>query len=47
MAVDGDAVFEVDGKATKLSFGETILIPASIKDFKITAPNARLLEVYI
>ena len=47
MAVDGAAVFEVDGKVTKLSFGETILIPASIKDFKITAPNARLLEVYI
>ncbi len=47
MAVDGAAVFEVDGKLTELSFGETILIPASIKDFKITSPNARLLEVYI
>ena len=47
MAVDGAAVFEIDGKATELSFGETLLIPASMKHFKITSSNARLLEVYI
>lgn len=47
MAVDGAAVFEVDGRVTELSFGETLLIPACIKYFKITSSNARLLEVYI
>lgn len=47
MAVDGAAVFEVDGKLTELSFGETLLIPACMKHFKITSVNARLLEVYI
>lgn len=47
MAVDGASVFEVDGRVTELSFGETLLIPACIKHFKITSSNARLLEVYI
>lgn len=47
MAVGGDAVFEFDGKPTYLLYGETILIPASIKEFKITSTNAELLEVYI
>ena len=47
MAVGGDAVFEFDGKPTHLLYGETILIPASIKEFKITSTNAELLEVYI
>jgi mannose-6-phosphate isomerase len=47
MTVDGDAVFEVEGKTTELLYGETILIPASIKEFCITSTNARLLEVYI
>lgn len=47
MAVDGVAVFEVDGKVTELSFGETLLIPSCMKHFKITSANARLLEVYI
>jgi mannose-6-phosphate isomerase len=47
MTVDGAAVFEVDGRETELSFGETLLIPASVKYFKITSANARLLEVYI
>ena len=47
MAVGGDAVFEIDGKATPLLYGETILIPANIKEFRITSMNAELLEVYI
>jgi len=47
MAVGGDAVFEIDGKATPLLYGETILIPANIKEFRITSTNAELLEVYI
>jgi mannose-6-phosphate isomerase len=47
MAVEGNAVFHVDGKTTDLQYGETILIPASLKEFSITSTNARLLEVYI
>lgn len=47
MAVEGNVVFSVDGQTTNLAYGETLLMPACIKEFQITSNNARLLEVHI
>jgi len=47
MCVDGNAQIEVDGNQTEISMGETVLIPACIKQFSISANHAKLLEVYV
>lgn len=47
MCVEGEASIETEKGLEKLNNGETILIPAAIKTFKITAKNAKLLEVYV
>lgn len=47
MCVEGQAIIEADGSSTTLGFGETILIPAAVKSYKITSNNAKLLEVYV
>ena len=47
MCVDGKAQIEVDGNTTEISMGETVLIPACIKQFSISANPAKLLEVYV
>ena len=47
MCVDGNAQIEVDGNQTGISMGETVLIPACIKQFSISANHAKLLEVYV
>lgn len=47
MSVQGHAEFLIDGQITNLSYGETLLMPASFKNFRISAKNARLLEVYV
>lgn len=47
MCVEGNARVEVDGNLTEFSMGETILIPAGIKRFSISANHAKLLEVYV
>ena len=47
MCVDGNARIEVDGNQTEISMGETVLIPACIKRFSISANHAKLLEVYV
>lgn len=48
MALDGEADCECDGIATTLNAGETILLPATANDFKVTpCTTAKLLEVYI
>ena len=48
MCVSGNAVFEYENQTEILKMGETILIPACIKDIKITSEeNSELLEVYI
>jgi mannose-6-phosphate isomerase len=47
MCVDGNARIEVDGNQTEISRGETVLIPACIKQFSISANHAKLLEVYV
>ena len=47
MCVEGAASVEVDGTVTEISMGETVLIPACIERFSISANHAKLLEVYI
>ena len=47
MCVDGNARIEVDGNQTEISMGETVLIPACIKQFSISANHVKLLEVYV
>lgn len=47
MCVEGKAQIEVDGNQTEISMGETVLIPACIKGFSISANHAKLLEVYV
>jgi mannose-6-phosphate isomerase len=47
MCVEGNAQIEVDGNQTEISMGETVLIPACIKRFSISANHAKLLEVYV
>ena len=47
MCVEGAASLEVDGAVTEFSMGETVLVPACIKRFSISANHAKLLEVYI
>jgi mannose-6-phosphate isomerase len=47
MCVEGKAQIEVDGNQTEISMGETVLIPACIKRFSISANHVKLLEVYV
>ena len=47
MCVEGAASLEVDGAVTEFSMGETVLVPACIQRFSISANDAKLLEVYI
>ena len=47
MCVDGNAQIEVAGNQTEISMGETVLIPACIKQFSISANHAKLLEFYV
>ncbi|MDA7707568.1 class I mannose-6-phosphate isomerase, partial [Flavobacteriaceae bacterium] len=47
MCVEGAASLEVDGAVTEFSMGETVLVPACIHRFSISANHAKLLEVYI
>ena len=47
MCVDGDAKITVNGHSETIKKGETLLLPASIKDYQITSKKATLLEVYV
>ena len=47
MCVEGSAIVKIEGHQTEFSKGETVLIPAGIKTFSISANHAKLLEVYI
>ena len=47
MCVDGEATIITKVGSETINKGETILIPACIKDFEITSKNATLLEVYV
>ena len=47
MCVEGSAVFEYENQQEELKIGETILVPACIKNVSILTENVKLLEVYI
>jgi mannose-6-phosphate isomerase len=47
MCVDGEAEISTDMFSEKIKKGETLLVPAIIKIYQITAENAKLLEVYV
>ncbi|APY07667.1 mannose-6-phosphate isomerase [Winogradskyella sp. J14-2] len=47
MCVDGEVEVVADNTREVISKGETILIPAVIKDFKLSTNSAKLLEVYV
>lgn len=47
MCVDGEAEFNTEIGLENIKQGETILLPAKIKCFKISAKKAKLLEVYV
>ncbi len=47
MCVDGDVEIITDSITIKISKGETILIPAAVKDFSLKSEYGKLLEVYV
>ncbi len=47
MCVEGEAKIENKDFSETLKKGEIILLPSVIKDYQITAKNAKLLEVYV
>jgi|TARA_R100000687_G_scaffold59219_1_gene47793 mannose-6-phosphate isomerase len=47
MCVNGNGEVSVNGNSEKIAQGETVLIPASNKEVKLSAENCELLEVYI
>lgn len=47
MCVEGEAIISIDGFSEIVKKGETVLIPAALKHFKIESNNAKLLEVYV
>ena len=47
MCVEGEASIKVERSNYAICKGETILIPAVLKEFEITSKNATLLEVYV
>jgi len=47
MCVEGEAEIITDSFSETIKKGETLLLPAAIKTYQITAKNAKLLEVYV
>jgi len=47
MCVEGEALIVTENASELIKQGETILIPAAFETYKITATNAKLLEVYV
>ncbi|WP_282043534.1 type I phosphomannose isomerase catalytic subunit [Winogradskyella flava] len=47
MCIDGAIEISTDATTDSVSKGETILIPASIKDFKLKTTDAKVLEIYV
>ncbi|SDS00088.1 mannose-6-phosphate isomerase, type 1 [Formosa sp. Hel1_31_208] len=47
LCVEGQAIIETEHASEFIKQGETVLIPAAIKTYKITSSNAKLLEVYV
>ena len=47
MCVDGEFTISTKDTTDKVSKGETIMVPAAIKNFKLITKSAKLLEVYV
>lgn len=47
MCVEGEAEVKTDSGIEVIKKGETLLLPATIKDYKLSALKAKLLEVYV
>ncbi|MGG5485455.1 type I phosphomannose isomerase catalytic subunit [Gaetbulibacter sp. PBL-D1] len=47
MCVEGEAQITIDSATETIKKGETILLPAAVKNYEITSENAKLLEVYV
>jgi len=47
MCVEGEAEIITDYNTERLKVGETVLLPAALKTFKIKSTSAKLLEVYV
>lgn len=47
MCVEGHASISANGFTESIQKGETILLPAAIKEYEITSKNVTLLEVYV
>lgn len=47
ICVDGEADIIYKGMITRLKIGETLLLPANLKTYQISAKQAKLLEVYV
>ncbi len=47
MCVEGEVVIKTNAFSETIKKGETLLLPASIKTYEITAKKAELLEVYV
>lgn len=47
LCVEGEAEIIVNDCSEKIKTGETVLLPAALKTFKIKSINAKLLEVYV
>ena len=47
MCVDGEVEICTETSKDTICKGETILIPAAIKDYELISNNAKLLEVYV
>ncbi len=45
--VDGEAVIESENFSEIINKGETVLVPAAIKNFRISSDHCKLLEVYV
>lgn len=47
MCVDGEVEVATEDTKEIISKGETVLLPATVKDFTLNSKNAKLLEVYV
>ena len=47
ICVDGEVSIDTENGKEHLQKGETILLPASIKDYSLQSKGGKLLEVYV
>ena len=47
MCIEGDVKISAGGFVQKLNKGETVLVPATLKAFKLITTGVKLLEIYI